>query len=90
MKRPTKLALAVFAAVCLTLPLRALYQVNDTGLWPKELEPLRKQARTLAHDQFVVYEIPFTIEIELIVDGDIADLNRIRLPADTSIIDKRF
>jgi hypothetical protein len=30
------------------------------------------------------------IEIELIVDGDIVDLNRIPLPADTLIIDKRF
>ena len=28
--------------------------------------------------------------IELIVDGDIVDLNRILLPADTPIIDKRF
>ena len=28
--------------------------------------------------------------IELVVDGDIVDLNRIRLPADTPIIDKRF
>jgi hypothetical protein len=30
------------------------------------------------------------IEIELIVDGDIVDLNRIPLPADAPIIDKRF
>ena len=28
--------------------------------------------------------------IELIVDGDIVDLNRIRLPKDTPIIDERF
>jgi hypothetical protein len=28
--------------------------------------------------------------IELIVDGDVVDLNRIPLPADTPIIDKRF
>lgn len=28
--------------------------------------------------------------IELIVDGEIVDLNRIQLPADTPIIDKRF
>ena len=64
MKRNMKLVLAAFAAGCLTLPLHALYEVSDAGLWPtnwpKELEPLRKQARTLAHDQFVVYEIPFT------------------------------
>jgi hypothetical protein len=32
----------------------------------------------------------WTTYIELIVDGDIVDLNRIPLPADTPIIDKRF
>jgi hypothetical protein len=31
-----------------------------------------------------------TIYIELIVDGDIVDLNRIQLPPDTPIIDDRF
>ena len=31
-----------------------------------------------------------TIYIELIVDGNIVDLNRIPLPADTPIIDERF
>ena len=31
-----------------------------------------------------------TIYIELIVDGEIVDLNRIPLPADTLIIDERF
>lgn len=31
-----------------------------------------------------------TIYIELIVDGDIVDLNRILLPPDTPIVDKRF
>jgi hypothetical protein len=30
------------------------------------------------------------IYIELIVDGDIVDLNRIPLPRDTRIIDERF
>lgn len=30
------------------------------------------------------------IDIQLIIDGDIVDLNRIRLPADTPIIDWRF
>ncbi|MHC4642114.1 MAG: hypothetical protein ACYS32_10750 [Planctomycetota bacterium] len=30
------------------------------------------------------------IDIELVVDGDIVDLNRIPLPPDTPIIDKRF
>ena len=31
-----------------------------------------------------------TIYIELIIDGEIVDLNRIQLPADTPIIDERF
>ena len=31
-----------------------------------------------------------TITIELIVDGEIVDLNRIPLPPDTPIIDERF
>jgi thiol-disulfide isomerase/thioredoxin len=30
------------------------------------------------------------LDVELIVDGDIVDLNRIPLPADTPIVDKRF
>src|SRR5262249_51552667 len=32
----------------------------------------------------------WTTFIELVVDGDIVDLNRIALPADTPIIDERF
>jgi hypothetical protein len=31
-----------------------------------------------------------TTYIELLVDGDVVDLNRIPLPADTPIIDERF
>ena len=31
-----------------------------------------------------------TIYIELIVDGEIIDLNRIQIPPDTPIIDERF
>jgi hypothetical protein len=31
-----------------------------------------------------------TIYIELIVDGEIVDLNRIPLPKDTPIVDERF
>lgn len=30
------------------------------------------------------------IYIELIIDGDVVDLNRIELPADTPIVDRRF
>ena len=38
-------------------------------------------------------DIPGTVRttyIELVVDGDIVDLNRIPLPSDTPIIDHRF
>jgi hypothetical protein len=140
------------------------YSVSDKGAWPKswpkELGPLRKQARTLEGPLvlFRHHEIPFTKReefetawphllkvkskgapiflvrapkkgfsqvkpagvfihsppaqtgnreapinstntrerwmwttyIELVVDGDIVDLNRIPLPADTPIIDERF
>ena len=110
--------------------------------WPKELEPLRKQAWTWVHGEIEIpsYEIPFAnreefesawshilklkrkgapltlsrgphvnvrtdqaagvrilshwakalYDIELVVDGDIVDLNSIPLPANTPIIDKRF
>ena len=145
----------------------ALYEVYDHGAWPKswpaELEPIRKQARTLVGPEvaFRHYQIPFTkreefeaawphflkvkskgapiilvrgpktdffdikpagllihspptdeketdpVEqisgqdnprttwmnatfFELVVDGEIVDLNRIALPPDTPIIDERF
>jgi hypothetical protein len=160
------LAAIAFFAVCSAV--YALYEVTDRGTWPqswpKELEPLRKQSRTLvgpmvAHAH---YHIPFTRReefeaawphllkvkskgapvilvrgpktdffevkpagvlihsppagqdkrahpeeplaghtdrggrwmwttyIELVVDGEIVDLNRIALPAETPIIDERF
>jgi hypothetical protein len=143
------------------------YSVNDKGIWPntwpKELEPLRKQAHTLVGPMVETsnYVIPFTKReefeaawpfilkvkspgaplilrrpsasdffkvlpagvlihsppagsgqaidpklplttanfrqhlvsttyIDLVVDGDIVDLNRIPLPANTLIIDERF
>jgi hypothetical protein len=164
------LAVAV-CAVCSTA--YALYGVANEGLWPKswpaELEPLRKQARTLEgpEEPYLHYAIRFTNReefesawphllkvktkgapvflmrgenfflgkgrkagvvvhspprgraespptgekpiargyaggqalrmrwrnttyIELVVDGEIVDLNRIPLPADTPIIDERF
>jgi hypothetical protein len=166
MKTTTALLAAItFVTACSTA--FALYSVDDKGDWPKswpaELEPLRKQARTLigplaAHRH---YAIPFTKReefeaawphilkvkskggplllvrgpnffleqktagvvvhcppegqhnnpatpeapinstnvrdrylymtyIELVVDGQIVDLNRIPLPADTPIVDERF
>ena len=162
------LAAIVFCAACSTV--YALYGVSYEGTWPKswpkELEPLRKQSRTLEGPKApnLHYAIRFTkreefesawphilevkskgapvvlvrgpnfflgedskagvvvhcppagtktpevpipaqtdasvrrmnttyielIYIELIVDGDVVDLNRIPLPADTPIIDERF
>ena len=151
-----KRTIAVLAAIafCAVCSAYAEYTVTGKGTWPKnwpkELEPLRKQASTfegpLAPHHH--YAIPFskreefesawphilkvkskgapvrlvrgpnfflgehikagvvihspppgqadnpatpdTTYIELVVDGDIVDLNRIPLPADTPIIDERF
>jgi hypothetical protein len=168
MKRTTAfLAAITFCAVCSTA--YALYSVSDKGEWPnnwpKELELLRKQSRTLERPlgAFQHHAIPFTKReefesawphvlkvkskgapvilvrgpnfflgenakagvvvhcpplgqaanpptpevpipgvtnvrerwmnttyIDLVVDGQIVDLNRIPLPADTPIIDERF
>jgi hypothetical protein len=165
MKRTTAFLAAI--ALCAVGPAYAVYSLSDQGewpkSWPKELEPLRKQSRTLvgpmvAHRHFAIpftkreefesawphilrvkskgapillvrgpnffldehkagvvvhealgrtdkpvnSEVPiegvtnprerwmYTTYIELIVDGEIVDLNRIPLPADTPIIDERF
>ena len=147
MKRTTVLLAAI--VFCVAGPVYALYLVNDRGdwpkSWPKELEPLRKQSRTLVGPEPLArhYAIRFTkrdefesawphildvnskgaplvlvrgpnfflgkdrkagvvihcpplgesedpVRIELVVDGEIVDLNRIPLPADTRIIDERF
>ena len=135
-------------ALCEVGSVYALYSVIDKGTWPeswpKELEPLRKQSRTLVGPlkEYRHYAIPFTKRedfesawphllkvtskgaalrlvrapnfclgegakagvvvhspplgqegttyLELVVDGDIVDLNRIPLPADTPINDERF
>ncbi len=167
MKRAIVLvAIIVFGAAG---PAYAIYSVSDKGdwptTWPKELEPLRTQSRTLVGPMaphrhyairftkreeieaawphilkvkskgtpiFLVHSSNFflgenvkagvvvhcppvgqadnpatpeapiagltdaggrwmnTTYIELVVDGDIVDLNRIALPADTPIVDQRF
>ena len=42
----------------------AVYSVSREGawpkIWPKELEPLRNQSRTLTHNVVDIHEIPFT------------------------------
>lgn len=165
-RRAAVVAAITFFVACSAA--HALYSVWDKGAWPetwpKELEPLRKQARTYEGPMVATrfYLIPFTnraefeaawphllavkskgapiilvrgpktdfmkIEpagvlihtppigskqaaqpatpipgqtnprttwmntsfIELVVDGDVVDLNRIALPPDTPIIDERF
>jgi hypothetical protein len=166
MNRRTAL-LAAIACCAAAGSVYALYEVIDHGEWPKswpaELEPIRKQARTLVGPQIANrhYQISFTkreefeaawphflkvktkgapiilvrgpktdffaikpagllihspptddkgtdpVEqipsqdnprltwmkatfFELVVDGEIVDLNRIPLPEDTPIIDERF
>ena len=162
-----KIILMAAIAFCAAGSAYALYEVYDHGAWPKswpkELEPLRKQARTLVGPEILNrhYQIPFTKREEFeaawphflkvktkgapiilvrgpkndffaikpagllihspptdedpgadppkpipaqdnprstwmnatffeLVDGDIVNLNRIALPADTPIIDERF
>lgn len=166
MKRTTAWLIAI--VFCVVGPVYALYSVSDRGewpsSWPKELELLREQSRTLVGPTFaqrhyairfanreefesawphilkvkskespvflvrganffledgkagvVVHSPPLgqadnpatpeapipgvtnervrwmnTTFIELVVDGEIVDLNRFALPADTAIIDERF
>jgi hypothetical protein len=47
--------------LCVVTAAHAIYGVSDEGGWPKELEPLRKQARTLVGPQAMNrhYAIPF-------------------------------
>lgn len=168
MNRRTAL-LAALACLSVHSALHADYSVEDRGAWPetwpKELEPLRKQARTFEGPlvPYLHYSIPFTKReefesawlhllkaktpgapiilvrrgqstdffgvkpagvlfhappagtdktahpqiprpgnmdvrtkwsnatyFELVVDGEIVDLNRIPLPADCPIVDERF
>jgi hypothetical protein len=167
MKRMIALLAAI--AFCAGGPAYALYSVSAEGTWPKswpkELEPLRKQSRTLEgpmsphlhyairftkraelesawphilkvkskgapvilvrspnfflgantkagvvihcpphgqSDNPATPEAPiagttnvrerwlYTTYVELVADGDVVDLNRLPLPADTPIIDERF
>ena len=165
----TRVSIVVLASLVTSSTAFALYSVSNTGNWPKdwpsELEPLRKQSRTLVgptleaqhfalrfktREEFEVawphilkvksqgapiflvkgpnfflgkeqagvvvhcppkgqWDNPKTPEapiegypmesrsrwqwtnyIELLVDGQTVDLNRISLPPDTPIIDERF
>ncbi len=56
--------LALLAAVLATPVCNAIWFVSKTGNWPKvwpaQLESLRSQSRTLHHDGYTMYQIPFT------------------------------
>jgi hypothetical protein len=68
MRQKPVLVLAVVTASLIASVCFAMYSVADRGLWPdswpKPLDGLRTQARTLAHGQHTVYEIPFTQRAE--------------------------
>jgi len=68
MSKHARVALAGFAALCGALSARAEYEVSNTGLWPtnwpKELDPLREQSRTLRHNEMDIHEIPFTNRLQ--------------------------
>lgn len=157
MKRATTTIAALLGCLACSTCL-AVWAISDKGAWPKswpkELEPLRRQSRSLVggRPQETLHQIPFTSRkafeaawphilkvkgkgvpiilfptsmgfeagvvvrnadkqaapinqksklnpnergawptyLELVVDGKIVDLNRIRIPAGTPIIDKRF
>jgi hypothetical protein len=61
-----RIILLAAIASCAAGSVHALYEVYDHGAWPqswpKELEPLRKQARTLVGPEILNrhYQIPFT------------------------------
>ena len=64
------------------------YVINENGKWSAYREIESDSERERVRKQFEMKRA--RLDIELSVDGDIVDLNRIPLPADTPIIDKRF
>ena len=64
MRRVLVPTLTLMAAVLATSMCSAIWGVSNTGNWPKswpaQLEPLRSQSRTLHHDGYTMYHVPFT------------------------------
>ena len=56
----------------------------------RRVHPHSTEGRCSARRQASRGRVAKTIYIELIVNGDVVDLDRIELPPDTPIIDKRF
>ena len=70
------------------------YVFYNNGKWAP-YDPNVKKDPPMDFKEEILLKLKFPpirarIDIELIVDGNIVDLNRIPLPADTQIIDKRF
>lgn len=64
------------------------YVINENGKWSAYHETEADSKHERVRKRFRMKRA--RLNIELIVDGDIVDLNRIPLPANTPIIDKRF
>jgi hypothetical protein len=71
------------------LPEYVTYSQDRTTWVPYLADPNTTWLQYLADPNRPVSKWRARIDIELVVDGKIIDLNRIRLPADTPIIDKR-
>ncbi len=64
-----RLVIVAFLVLCAVYSVYALYEVTNEGAWPKnwpkQLEPLRKQAHTMVHSQRgAIHVIPFTSRAE--------------------------
>lgn len=68
MLKQLRFVIIAFIVLCAVFSVYALYEITNEGAWPKnwpkELEPLRKQSRTLVHSQYGIHEIPFTSRAE--------------------------
>ena len=68
---------------------------------PEEVDPTYEPPEYVIHgggawvpytpsEEFTSFLFRARVDVMLVVDGDIVDLNRIRFPADTRILDRRF
>jgi hypothetical protein len=69
MLKQLRFVIAAVLVLCAVYSVYALYEITNEGAWPKnwpkQLEPLRKQARTLIHSQRgAIHVIPFTSRAE--------------------------
>jgi len=64
MPKQVRFVIVTSIVLCAVCSMYALFEVTDEGAWPKnwpkELEPLRNQSRTLTHQAVNIHEIPFT------------------------------